>query len=87
MTRMDIFIGDKFLVAISRRMKGALREGDTLSRFGGDEFVAILADLAEVEDCQPILERLLKAAASPVTLGDSIMQLSASIGVTPYPPR
>lgn len=78
-------VGDELLVAISQRMKKSLREVDTLSRFGGDEFVAILTDLAKVEDCKPVLDRLLKAAADRVTLGDSIIQLSASIGVATYP--
>ena len=66
-------------------MKGALRENDTLSRIGGDEFVAVLADLARVEDCEPILERLLLAASEPVMLGNLVVSVSASIGVTLYP--
>ena len=78
-------VGDKMLITLSSRMKDALREGDTLSRIGGDEFVAVLTDLAKVKDCQPVLERLLKAAAIPVTVGDAVMQVSASIGVTLYP--
>ncbi len=77
--------GDEILITLSQRMREALREGDTLARFGGDEFVAILADVAKVEDCEPILERLLKAAATPVTLRDAVMRLSASIGITLYP--
>tara|TARA_R110001606_G_scaffold395664_2_gene568521 strand:- start:140252 stop:142285 length:2034 start_codon:yes stop_codon:yes gene_type:complete len=78
-------VGDKMLITLSSRMKDALREGDTLSRIGGDEFVAVLTDLAKVKDCQPVLKRLLKAAAIPVTVGDAVMQVSASIGVTLYP--
>ncbi|GEM_PF-6126736 len=78
-------VGDEMLISLSRRMKVALREGDTLSRIGGDEFVAVLADLTNVEDCQPVLDRLLKAAASPVTVGNAVMHVSASIGVTHYP--
>lgn len=78
-------MGDELLIALSRHMKKALREGDTLSRFGGDEFIAVLTDLAKAGDCKPVLERLLEAAATPVTLGDAVMQVSASIGVTLYP--
>jgi diguanylate cyclase (GGDEF)-like protein/PAS domain S-box-containing protein len=78
-------IGDELLIVISQRMKLALREGDTLARIGGDEFVAVLADLEKVEDCQPVLERLLLAASSPVTIEDNIVNVSASIGVTVYP--
>jgi GGDEF domain-containing protein len=39
-------------------MKAALREGDTLARIGGDEFIAIMVDLEKAEDSAPILERL-----------------------------
>ena len=78
-------VGDELLIALSLRMKEALREGDTLSRIGGDEFVAILTDLTTIEDCEPILERLLLAASKPVTIDDIIFHVSASIGVTLYP--
>lgn len=78
-------IGDKLLVTLSKRMKEALREGDTLSRIGGDEFIAVMVDLEKPEDTEPVLKRLLKAAAEPVTVDDALMQVSASIGVTFYP--
>jgi diguanylate cyclase (GGDEF)-like protein/PAS domain S-box-containing protein len=78
-------MGDELLIALSIRMKVALREGDSLARIGGDEFVAILADLANVEDCEPVLERLLLAASESVTVNDVIFNISASIGVTFYP--
>ncbi len=77
--------GDKLLIEIALRMKAALREGDTLSRIGGDEFVAILADLERVESCQPVLERMLLAASSPVDHGGQLLQVSASMGVTVFP--
>jgi diguanylate cyclase (GGDEF)-like protein/PAS domain S-box-containing protein len=78
-------MGDKLLIALSVRMQEALREGDILARFGGDEFVAVLADLTTADDCKPILERLLLASSEPVTVGDIVLSVSASIGVTFYP--
>ena len=78
-------VGDELLVTVAQRMKQALREGDTLARIGGDEFVALLVDLAHALDWEPVLARLLQAAAAPVTLGDAVLQVSASIGVTLYP--
>jgi diguanylate cyclase (GGDEF)-like protein/PAS domain S-box-containing protein len=77
--------GDGLLVAVSERMKKALREGDTLARIGGDEFIAVMVYLEKIEDSKPLLERLLKAVSEPVTVGDAVMQVSASIGVTIYP--
>jgi diguanylate cyclase (GGDEF)-like protein/PAS domain S-box-containing protein len=77
--------GDKLLIALSLRMKGALREGDILARIGGDEFVAVLPDLTTVEDCEPLLERLLLSVSEPVTISDIVLNISASIGVTLYP--
>lgn len=74
--------GDQLLIALASHMKEALREGDTLARIGGDEFVAVLIDLDETEDCVPLLMRLLAAAANPLQLGNSTLQVSASLGVT-----
>jgi diguanylate cyclase (GGDEF)-like protein/PAS domain S-box-containing protein len=78
-------IGDELLIAVARRMKSALREGDTLARLGGDEFVAVIADLEQPESCELVLGRLLQAASEPVPLADKTLQVSASIGVTLYP--
>lgn len=78
-------VGDELLIAIAQRMKDALREGDTLARIGGDEFVAVLVDLERPQDCETVLERLLQAAADPVTVRQQVLHVSASIGVTLYP--
>jgi len=81
----DHHIGDELLIAVSQRMKGTLRDGDTLARIGGDEFVGVLVDLEQIDDCEPILQRLLQAAAQPVLVNGLPLQVSASIGVTFYP--
>lgn len=78
-------VGDQLLIALAARMKQALREGDTLARVGGDEFVAVLTDLSEGPACTQLLARLLAAAAQPVVLGALAVQVSASLGVTFYP--
>ena len=77
--------GDQLLVTLAQRMKEALREGDTLARLGGDEFVAVLLDLDELDDTTLILNRLLTAAAQPVLYGETMLQVSASLGVSFYP--
>jgi diguanylate cyclase (GGDEF)-like protein len=77
--------GDQLLVAVSHAVKEAMREGDTLARIGGDEFVAVLADLSEASNCEITLNRLLVAAAQPMQFGDFQLQVSASLGVTFFP--
>jgi len=78
-------VGDELLVAISARMKDALREGDTLARLGGDEFVIVLTDLEDPAECNKILSRLLRVAAAPVHVRNLTLQVSASLGVTLHP--
>jgi diguanylate cyclase (GGDEF)-like protein len=77
--------GDHFLRVVAARMKHALREGDTLARLGGDEFVAVLIDLPDAAACEPMLKRILEAAASPVVYDDQALLVTASLGVTFYP--
>ena len=77
--------GDALLIALSVRMKNNLRESDTLARIGGDEFVAVLADLSGVEESVPMFSRLLAVIAEPVPIGEFTVQVSASLGVTFYP--
>jgi diguanylate cyclase (GGDEF)-like protein/PAS domain S-box-containing protein len=78
-------LGNLFLEAVAHNMKQALREGDTLSRLAGDEFAAVMPDMAKVSACEPMLNRLLEAAQKPVNVGGSLMHVSASVGVTFYP--
>ncbi|MFN3987119.1 MAG: diguanylate cyclase domain-containing protein [Rhodocyclaceae bacterium] len=78
-------IGDALLIAVTRRLQNALREGDTLARVGGDEFVALLADLPSQPELGPVLGRLLEAAAAPVVVRERSLGVSASIGVAMYP--
>ncbi|MFT5716946.1 MAG: diguanylate cyclase (GGDEF)-like protein/PAS domain S-box-containing protein [Oleiphilaceae bacterium] len=77
--------GDELLIGLGHRIKGALRDGDTLSRFGGDEFVAILTNFDKAQDLEPILERLLKATSEPIAVSGTLVKVSASIGVTLFP--
>ena len=77
--------GDALLVALALRMKQALRAVDTLARVGGDEFAAVLFDVKGMDECHPLLQRVLLACASPVAIGTQQVQVSASVGVALYP--
>lgn len=78
-------VGDQLLIAVSKSMKESLREGDTLSRIGGDEFIAVLVDLDSSAEFEPVVERLLQSAAKLFFIDQKPVQVSASIGLTLYP--
>ncbi len=77
--------GDQLLITLAGHMKQVLREGDTLARIGGDEFLAVLIDLPDVESSAPLLSRLLAVAAAVVDYEGHTLRVSASLGVTFYP--
>ena len=76
--------GDQVLISVAKRMKQALRDGDTLARIGGDEFVALLLDIGTIEASIPILNRILTGVSQPVHFNQNNLQISASLGVTFY---
>jgi len=78
-------VGDKLLIILAKKMTEVLREGDTLSRIGGDEFVAILPDLLSIEDSIPLLKRLLSVCSKEYTIEKFPVKVSSSLGVTVFP--
>ncbi|MFZ3053176.1 MAG: EAL domain-containing protein [Sulfuricurvum sp.] len=78
-------VGDHVLITLSNQMKQTLREGDTIARIGGDEFVILLLDLNTIEDAIPMIIRLLEATSKPLNVDDLLLQITASLGVTFYP--
>ena len=78
-------VGDELLVTLAHRFKSALSQGDTISRFGGDEFVAVITNLEQAQDFAPIVKAMLSAASTPVKYGENELKVSASIGLTVYP--
>ena len=79
-------VGDELLIELSRLMTACLREGDTLARIGGDEFIAVLTNIEVMDDCEQVIKRLLKTAMTPIIVeSNKTAQVSTSIGVTLYP--
>ena len=73
--------GDELLVEVGRRLSGCLRSVDTLARLGGDEFALLLEEVHEPSDAARVAERLQSALRSPMTIRDSEVFTSASIGI------
>ena len=78
-------VGDDLLVALAHRMRATLRDSDTLARMGGDEFVAVLADLSSTDVALKLTERMLAACAAPINVGGQSFSVTASIGLTLSP--
>jgi diguanylate cyclase (GGDEF)-like protein/PAS domain S-box-containing protein len=74
-------VGDLLLVGLTPRLTAALRPGDTIARFGGDEFVVLCEDLSDGADAVRIAKRLAEACSGPVTLEDYEHSVTISTGV------
>ncbi len=77
--------GDRFLQEISRRLASCVREGDTLARQGGDEFVFVLRPPAGEEDAEAVAQRAQEALAAPMRIDGLDIHTSASFGIAVYP--
>ena len=73
--------GDLLIGIAARRLARQLRSGDLLVRHGGDEFVALLVDVASVDVAVAAGERCLTALSEPYEIGDERFDVTASIGV------
>ena len=75
-------IGDELLVAMAQRLKRCLRPGDTVARFGGDEFAFLLVDVRKISGAIRVAERIKEALAAPFNLEGHEVFTTASIGLT-----
>ncbi len=78
-------VGDQLLQAVSLRLKETLRESDTVSRHGGDEFLVLLPSLASVQDAGRVAEKLIEQVAMPYELDDHELIITTSVGIAVYP--
>lgn len=78
-------MGDRLLKAVANRLQGCLRSGDTLSRFGGDEFTLLLPEVRTRDDVVVIASKILDRLASPFVIDGHELFVGASIGVALYP--
>jgi diguanylate cyclase (GGDEF)-like protein len=73
--------GDRLLVAVGQRLLNSLRPGDTVARFGGDEFALVLDPIADAEEAHRIAERIGSELYQPFPLNGRDWFLSASLGI------
>ncbi len=78
-------LGDALLRSVSERLRGWLREADTVARMGGDEFMVILTDLNRPQDAAVVAQKVLTALSEPYLLGGQEIQVTPSIGISLYP--
>jgi diguanylate cyclase (GGDEF)-like protein len=77
--------GDQALQRAARCLVSAVREVDTVSRHGGDEFLILLAGVSQASDAGVVAEKVLAAPRTPGAPGDPVLRLTASIGISVYP--
>ncbi len=78
-------VGDQLLQEVAKRLKSCLRAGDTVSRWGGDEFIILLHQINNVENAAKVANRILKKMEKPFILSKHKLHISLSIGISIYP--
>jgi diguanylate cyclase (GGDEF)-like protein len=80
-------LGDRVLREVSQRLISCVREGDHVTRYGGDEFVVLLEQVSGREEVAPVIGRIRAVLAEPIELPEGTFILSASIGVAEAGPH
>ncbi|HYA37917.1 MAG TPA: EAL domain-containing protein [Candidatus Methylomirabilis sp.] len=78
-------VGDRLLQQLAARFQASVREGDTVARFGGDEFVILLDDVASADDVAGVAQKVLQALAPPFEVDHHTLYVTASIGMSLFP--
>ncbi|TBU91970.1 diguanylate cyclase domain-containing protein [Phytopseudomonas dryadis] len=78
-------VGDEALKETAHCLNSAVREVDTVARYGGDEFLVLLNEVSQRSDALLVAEKIIAALATPRMLGEHMLRLTASIGISLYP--
>jgi len=77
--------GDELIIQVSMRLKKCVRESDTISRFGGDEFLVHLSGPNSEKDASIVAQKIINLTAEPFSISDNQMHISSSVGISRYP--
>ena len=78
-------IGDELLVKVANKLSNTLRDSDSISRWGGDEFVILLEDIKEIENIKVIVEKIISELTLPVEVDGHRLYVTTSIGIAIFP--
>lgn len=78
-------VGDRLLAEVSRRLQRDTREGDTVSRQGGDEFIVLLSDITESNEATRVATKLLSSLSQSYRIGNHELHVTPSIGISVFP--
>jgi len=79
------YVGDRLLEAVSARLKGVVRESDTVARPGGDEFAIALPGISERGEVDLVARKILRAIAEPFQVEGHEIRITSSIGIAQFP--
>ncbi len=77
--------GDELLVEAARRLQACVRRSDTVARIGGDEFILVLSDFADVRSLAFLGRKIISQLSAPFALGEREVFITCSIGIAVYP--
>ncbi len=77
--------GDQLLQQVAGRLRSCLREGDTIARQGGDEFVVLVEDMVDAGQAVGVAQKILENVAQPYVVSEQEFHVTASVGVSVYP--
>lgn len=77
--------GDQLLCMVADRLRAAMRQGDTVSRLGGDEFTILIEGVDQWQDAGAVAQKVIDSLGQPYSIAQSVRRVSASVGISIYP--
>lgn len=77
-------VGDDLLKEVAERLTRCVRNGDTVSRHGGDEFIILLSEISLPDDAALVAEKIIAAINLPIRIGEHTLNITTSIGIAVY---